>query len=132
VKANLPVGPVWLSVPGSALHGRNALPAGLRGMFTGLEKTDRVVVTLQKSGDGVDAPIQVKMEASCRTTADAAVLASQLRIGASTLRDALAAENKNDDLAAMLRAGKFEEMGSRVIGTWPLQRTLIDSLTSGI
>jgi hypothetical protein len=60
------------------------------------------------------------------------VLASQLRLATSTLRDALTADKQNDELAAMLKSGTFDENGSRVIGRWPVQKTLLDSLTAGI
>jgi hypothetical protein len=128
VTGNIPSGPVWLSVPGATLRQQNAVPAGLRGMFTALQNTDRVVITMQPSGNGIEA----RMEASCRTAADAAVLASQLRIATSTLRDALAADKQDDELAAMLKSGTFDENGSRVTGRWPVQKTLLDSLTAGI
>lgn len=128
VTGSIPAGPVWLSVPGSELRQRNALPAGLRGMLTALQSTDRVVVTLQPAGSGIEA----RMEASCKTTADAAVLASQLRIATSSLRDALAANKQDDELAVMLKSGTFDENGTRVTGRWPVQKTLLDALTAGI
>ena len=128
VTGSIPAGPVWLSVPGSVLRQRNAVPAGLRGMFTALLNTDRVVVTIQPSGGGLEA----RMEASCKSAADAAVLASQLRLATSALRDALAAEKQDDELAAMMKSGTFDENGSRVVGRWPVRKTLLDSLTAGI
>jgi hypothetical protein len=130
VTGNIPAGPVWLSVPGSALRGRDALPQRLRAMLSALQNTDRVIVTLQSSGSGIEA----RMEASCKTPADAAVLASQLRIATSALKDALAADkqNQNDELATMLRSGTFDENGPRVTGRWPVQKGLLDALTDGI
>jgi hypothetical protein len=128
VAGAIPSGPVWLSIPGSEFRQRSNWPAGLGGIFAALQNTDRVVVTVQPSGNGIEA----RMDANCRSTADAAVLASQLRLATSTLREALTADKQNDDLAAMLKSGTFEENGSRVVGRWPVQKTLLDSLTAGI
>ena len=72
------------------------------------------------------------MEAICKSSPDAGVLASQLRIATGSLRDALNADKQNDELAATLKAGTFDANGARVIGRWPVQKTLLDSLTAGI
>ncbi|HYA16584.1 MAG TPA: hypothetical protein VEF06_03915 [Bryobacteraceae bacterium] len=125
VTGNIPSAPVWLSLPGAALKGVT-VAGGLEGILTALEHTDRVVVTVQPSGNNIEA----RMEASCKSPTDAGVLASQLRIATNALRDALASDK--DELAAMLKSGTFDETGSRVIGHWPVQKTLLDSLTAGI
>jgi hypothetical protein len=75
VTAALPTAPVWMIIPGTALHDSAAVPPGLRLMLSALTNADRLVVTLQPSGGNLDA----KMEATCRSKDDAHVLASQLR-----------------------------------------------------
>lgn len=127
VTANIPSAPVWLSLPGPALRGVT-VGSGLEGIFTALEHTDRVVVTIQPSGGGVEA----RMEASCKSATDAGVLASQLRLATNALRDALTAQKQDDELAAMLKSGTFDETGSRVVGHWLVRKSLLDSLTAGI
>lgn len=79
------------------------------------------------------------METNCRTPDEAKVLTSQLRSTTSILKEAMvkdtgpqAREIRDDDLARTLAAGVFEQNGARVTGRWPISKTLIDSLTSGI
>jgi hypothetical protein len=127
VTGAIPAAPVWLSMPGTVVKGMS-IAGGLRSMLAALQNTDRVVVTVQPSGNGIEA----KMEASCKSATDASVLASQLRVATSSLREALAAEKQDDDLATMLKSGTFDDSGSKVTGRWPVQKTLLDSLTSGI
>jgi len=130
VQAQLPSAPVWVSVPGSALHDASAFPPGLRLMLSKLTNADRLVITFGLSGNGLAA----KMEATCRTKDDARVLASQLRTVTAELKQALASESaaQSDDLVKVLVGGTFNDDGARVNGSWPFSRNLIASLTSGI
>jgi hypothetical protein len=130
VTAPLPSAPVWISVPGSALHDASAFPPGLGLMLSALTSADRLIVTVSPSGSGLAA----KMEATCRSKDDARVLASQLRIVTAKLKEALL-ENKqaqSDDLVQVLVGGTFNDDGSHVNGSWPFSKSLIASLTSGI
>lgn len=130
VTAQLPSAPVWISVPGSALHDGSAFPPGLGLMLSALKSADRLVVTVDLSGTGLAA----KMEATCRTKDDARVLASQLRTVTAKLKEALQ-ENKQaqtDELVRVLVGGTFDDSGSHVNGSWPFSKALISSLTSGI
>lgn len=130
VQAQLPAAPVWISVPGSALHDSAALPPGLRLMLSALTSADRLVLSVNLSGTGLAA----KMEATCRTNDDARVLASQLRNVTATLKDALRQdkEAQSDDLVKVLIGGTFDDNGARVNGSWPFSKSLIASLTAGI
>ncbi len=130
VTAELPSAPVWISVPGSALHDGAAFPPGLGLMLSALTSADRLVVTVSPSGGGMAA----KMEAICRSKDDARVLASQLRTVTAKLKEA-SQQNKQaqaDELVQVLMGGTFDDNGSRVNGTWPFSKSLIASLTSGI
>ncbi len=130
VTAQLPAAPVWISVPGSALHDGAAFPPGLGLMLSALTSADRLVVTVSPSGSGMAA----KMEATCRTKDDARVLASQLRTVTAKLKEA-SQQNKQaqtDELVQVLIGGKFDDNGSLVNGSWPFSKSLIASLTSGI
>jgi hypothetical protein len=130
VKAQLPSAPVWISVPGSALHDSVAVPPGLGLMLSALKSADRLVVTVTPSGNGLAA----KMEATCRTTDDAKVLASQLRTVTAKLKEAVQS-NKDaqaDELVQVLIGGTFDDSGSHVNGQWPFSKALIASLTNGI
>ena len=128
--AEIPTAPVWVSVPGSAMHDAAAFPPGLRLMLSAMTNADRLVVTVTPSGNDLAA----KMDATCRTKDDARVLASQLRTVTQKLKSA-AAENKDaqsDELVQVLMRGTFDDDGSHVNGRWPFSKSLIASLTSGI
>jgi len=130
ITAQLPSAPVWVSVPGSALHSSAAFPPGLGLMLSALTTADRLVVTVTPSGSGLAA----KMEATCRTKDDARVLASQLRTVTAKLKEATQ-ENKQaqaDELVQVLIGGTFDDNGAHVNGSWPFSKALIASLTSGI
>jgi hypothetical protein len=135
VTAALPSAPVWMIIPGTALHDTAAVPPGLRLMLSALTNADRLVVTLEPSGGNLDAKmLDVKMEATCRSKDDAHVLASQLRSVTAKLKEALQ-QNKDaqgDELVKVLVGGQFDDRGALVDGTWPFSKSLIASLTAGI
>jgi hypothetical protein len=126
----LPSSPVWLSIPGAELRRPNTLPAGLRLMLSALQTADRIVVTIGPGAGGIEA----RLETVCKTPVDAGVLTSQLRTTTATLKEALAhdKEAQNDDLAAMLMAGTFDQSDRKVVGKWPVNKNLIEFLTTGM
>jgi hypothetical protein len=135
VSAHLPGTPVWFSIPGVVLRRPGAVPPGVRMMLSAMTRAERVIVTMAPVASGIEA----RLETNCRTQDEAKVLASQLRSTTAGLKDAILKDNgpdaqeiRNDDLARTLAAGVFEQSGARVTGRWPVSRTLIDSLTSGI
>jgi hypothetical protein len=135
VTAHLPDAPVWFSVPGVMLRRPGAVVPGIRMMLSALNGADKVIVTVTPGASGIEA----HLETICHTTDEAKVLASQLRSTTSLLKEAMVADTgpeaqeiRSDDLARALAAGVFEQNGLRVTGRWPVSKTLIDSLTSGI
>ena len=70
--------------------------------------------------------MQVQLDATCRNDQDASVLASQLRVAASSLA------SSDEELAKTLATGKFESSGVTVKGLWPLGPDVIQKLTAGI
>jgi len=135
VTATLPTAPLWMIVPGSALHDSAAVPAGLRLMLSALTNADRLVVTVEPSGGNSDAKtLDAKMVATCRSKDEAHVLASQLRNVTAKLKEALLSNKdaQGDDLVQVLVGGRFDDHGAIVDGRWPFSKNLIASLTSGI
>ena len=130
VTASLPSTPVWFSVPGTILQQQGALPPSMHLMLSALTKADRVVVTLGPGGPGIEAAL----DATCRTPDDAKILASQLRATTSILKAAVARDKtiSGDGFATMLTAGTFNQTDRKVIGKWPVQRSLLDALTTGL
>ncbi len=130
VATSLPSAPVWFSVPGTILQQQGALPPSMHLMLSALTKADRVVVTLGPGGPGIEATL----DATCRTPDDAKILASQLRATTGILKAALARDKTiaDDGFAMMLTAGAFDQSDRRVTGKWPVQRSLLDALTTGL
>lgn len=126
----IPSAPVWISVPGSELGRQSSLPEGMRLMLSSLRAANRVLITLGPGAHGIEA----HMEATCRTQDDARALASQLRATTSMLKQALTHESNpaSDEVANLLVAGSFDHADRRVTGTWPVKKSLLDALTSGI
>ncbi len=134
VTTALPTEPVWISIPGSEMRKPNALPGGLRYMLSALQNTDRIIITAGPAAAGIEARLEARLETTCRTPDDAKVLASELRIATSTLKQAIAQDPQlhGDELAAMLSAGSFDNADRKVLGRWPLGKNLLAMLTAGI
>jgi hypothetical protein len=130
VTGTIPSAPVWLSVPGSELRKQDALPPGMHLMLSALTSADRVVITVGPTGSSIEA----HLDATCRTADDARVLASQLRTTTATIKEAFRHDKQigDDELAALLTGGRFDQADRRVTGTWPVRKSLLDALTEGI
>lgn len=126
----LPAAPVWLSVPGIELRRQDALPPSMHLMLSALTRADRVVITLGPGTQGITA----QLEATCHNVDDAKVLASQLRSATGLLKEALARDKNAADgeVTAMLTGGVFDQTDRKVTGTWPVRKSLLDALTSGL
>lgn len=129
VTAQLPLEPVWLTVPGAYLRNRDLLPMSLRVTLSGIITADKVTFTLSQAGGG----IELRMQAACRSVDEARILSSQLRSSTSQLKEAVGkAGSGADELAVTLAAGNFDQKEKLVAGAWPLPRTLLQNLTAGI
>ena len=129
VTAKLPAEPVWLTVPGAYLRSRELLPMSVRVTLSGITTADKVTFTVAEAGQG----IELRMQASCRSLDEARILSSQLRSSTSQLKDAVAMGGTTvDDLVKSLAGGNFDQTEKLVSGAWPLPRTLLQTLTSGI
>ncbi|HEX4276779.1 MAG TPA: hypothetical protein VHZ74_15585 [Bryobacteraceae bacterium] len=130
VTGEIPNAPVWLSVPGSELRRQDALPPGMHLMLSALTNADRVIITVGTAGNGIEA----HLDATCRTRDEAKVLASQLRSTTALIKEALQHDKQvaDDELATLLTGGTFDQSDRRVTGTWPVRKSLLDALTSGI
>ncbi len=130
VTAAIPSAPVWISVPGAELRRHDSLPSGMRLMLSALTNADRIVITFEPTGHGIEA----HMEATCRTQNDARILASQLRSTTALLKEALARDKKtaDDEVATLLTSGSFDQTDRLVNGKWPVRKSLLDALTAGI
>lgn len=125
-----PQQPVWAVLTGPALKKLSALPAGTQAFATALESADQLVFTVGERDDDFEVGVNV----TCRTPDKASVLLSQLQGTTDTLRRWLAREHKApnpNDVSGPLAAGSFRRDDRQVVGTWPVQRSFIESMAGG-
>ena len=120
----IPDGPAWVSLPGIWLRRGGFVPDRLKIALSGLVNADRIVVRLLAGTDGVLA----QMDATCRNSGEADVLASQLRTAAA----ALLGSASEDGIGRALAGGEFSVVGSVVTGKWAVGRDFLDTLTAGL
>jgi hypothetical protein len=126
-----PNAPVWLSVPGAFFQSGENLPSGTRMFARGMEKAERVILTLAPE----DNRLATRLEVRCRSAADASDVASQLNIATLTLKQMLDREHQKPgpgDLAGVLAAGTFRSEGQSVFGYWPMERAFVESILGGV
>jgi hypothetical protein len=128
VSGKLPNTPVWMSVPGPMLQNRQGVPPGVRLMLSALSNAERVELTINAAGGGIEERFEARFEARCHTADESRTLTSELKSTTAAIRQL----NDNDDLVRALAAGTFEQAGTRVTGRWPMTKSLIESLTEGI
>ncbi len=126
----LPLDPVWFSIPAENLKGARQLPGGAHVFATALASADKILLSLGPDGSQFEARLAV----TCRSSTDAAALAVQLQRATFLLRDTITRENQKPDpkdLSGVLTAGVFQQAGRRVLGRWPLPPVFIESLAGG-
>jgi hypothetical protein len=129
-KITMPEDPVWSLIPIHAIKNGAHVPAGTRAFARALEGADAVVLSAAPEG----GRIGLKMDAACRSAADARALVAGLRDTTARLRDLIARENQTpnaNDLSGVLAAGAFELKDAHVLGRWPIERSFLESLAGG-
>lgn len=120
------------------------LPAGTQSFLTPLSQAREAAFSIQASaapGSSSPAPspggsnntFEVRMDVACTSPDAAAALAKVLTSTTEVLRRLIQQERtapKRSDLAAALVSGRFETHDSTVIGFWPMDRRVIESLVS--
>jgi hypothetical protein len=74
---------------------------------------------------------QLKLDVTCKTAEDAAVMKAQFEGLTALLQGFLKREQQRAnvaDLSGVLTSGKFDREERHVIGRWTLQRSFVDSL----
>ena len=126
----LPDAPVWISIPPALLKTNNDLPPGTRMFATAMEGADDVSIALAPSSGRFEARLSVQ----CRSGQQAAALAAQLASITGMLRDMIAREHQTPnprDLSGVLTSGAFNQVGTHVTGTWPLEKGFVEGLLGG-
>jgi hypothetical protein len=122
--------PLWLSASGAAMRDVRSLPTGTRSFVSPLESADSIVLSVGPSND----KLSMKLEVMCATEASAADLAAKLQGATEMLRKMLERERVKanpGDLSGLLIAGTFRREAKRVMGSWPVDRALIESIAAG-
>jgi hypothetical protein len=125
-----PDAPVWLSISASVLKSDDDVPDGARMFARNIERAETVTLAFLPEGDRLAAKLNVR----CRNGQDASELASELAHTTNLLRDMIASEHQNPGsagLSGVLTSGSFHAEGRRVLGYWPIERSLIEGLLSG-
>jgi hypothetical protein len=126
----MPDAPVWLSLPPALLKTQADLPPGTRMFAHTLEDTDDVNIAMAPSGNRFEARLNVQ----CRSESQAAALATQLAGITGMLREMIAREHATPnarDLSGVLTSGTFNRLGTRVLGSWPLEKGFVEGLLGG-
>ena len=122
--------PLWISFPGAFLKGDDKSPPGTRLFSKILESTQRVDFAFGPKGEA----FEVSMDASCATTQEAEAALNQFDGVTEVMRKYFARVNQTPspkDLSGVLTSGIFRRDGTRVHGTWPIERGLLENLTGG-
>ena len=126
----LPDAPVWISIPPALLKSGSDLPEGARLFAHSMEDAGDISLALAPQG----ARFEARLTVACRSEQRAAELAGQLEHLTSTLREMVARDKQTPDprdLTGVLTAGSFRHAGTRVLGSWPLERAFLNGLLSG-
>ena len=126
----IPDGPVWISIPPSALTSGQPMPAGTQMFARSLKRAQNVTIWFLPEGQRFAA----KMSVRCANTGDAGELSAELAKTTALLRELIEKEHQTPnpaDLSGFLTSGTFRSEGSRVYGYWPMERALIDNLLGG-
>ena len=126
----MPDAPVWISIPPALLKSTEGLPEGTRMFAHSMENTLDVNIALAPQGSRFEARLNV----DCRSAEQATLLAGQLARITSMLREMIARDKQTPnprDLSGVLTAGTFQHTGTRVVGTWPLERGFLEGLLAG-
>ncbi len=125
-----PNAPVWLYVPPAVLKSPANLPEGTVLFARSVDEAKSVVLTFSPDGDRVAG----RLDVMCKSDADAAVTAAELNRVTEVLRKLIAQNGQHPnpaDLSGVLTAGSFENRGSRVVGSWPIERVFLQKMLGG-
>jgi hypothetical protein len=126
----MPDAPLWISIPPALLKTGTDMPPGTRMFAHTMEDADDVSIAMAPSGNRFEARLNVQ----CRSERQAAALAAQLQGITAMLREMIAREHQTPnprDLSGVLTSGTFNHLGTRVLGSWPLEKGFVEGLLGG-
>jgi hypothetical protein len=123
----MPQGLVWLRFPGSLLKSASSLPSGTASFARIMENAPMVQISFLPEANRLAA----KLEIVCRSPQEANDLAGELAAKTELARSLFAREHQAPspaDFSGIITSGVFRTEGSRVLGTWPIERAFVQSL----
>jgi hypothetical protein len=126
----MPDTPLWISLPPALLKTGSELPPGTRMFAHTMEDSDGVSIAIAPAGSRFEARLNVQ----CRSGQQAAALAAQLASITGMLREMIAREHQTpnpSDLSGVLTSGRFNQQGTHVTGSWPLEKGFVEGLLGG-
>jgi hypothetical protein len=123
----LPNAPIWLMIPSAVLRSGKDLPVGTKMFADKMDRAQSATIWLAGTKDHFSARMGVR----CASVSDAVAMASDLTAVTNLVRRVIESENKIPnpaDLSGFLTSGVFHNEGSKVIGEWPIQQALIETL----
>lgn len=127
----LPMGdPVWLRVSSNLLKDPTGLPKALQLFALSMQIADSVLLSAARAEHG-DEAFTIQLEAVFPNAPSADTACKQLQLQTRMLRLELAHENQQPnpaDLTGLLTAGSFQVGSTRLFGSWPVKKVLLDSL----
>jgi hypothetical protein len=125
----VPDAPFWMRIPGSVLRSNGDLPSGTRMFAHSVEQADTVTLMLVPASERLEA----RLDVACRTEKDAADMAADLTRVTTMLREMIEREHQKpnpSDLSGVLTSGTFHSDGKRVLGSWPIEHSFLETLLS--
>jgi hypothetical protein len=122
-----PSSPIWMYLPGSALHSQSELPMGLSAFLEALDGAQRAFLTVELSAGG----FEIVLAAPCASADKASTIAERLSGATATLQDLIARSGKPPEPAspaAILAAGRFSADQTVVRGKWPVSAAFFEAL----
>jgi hypothetical protein len=125
--APMPEGLAWLRFPGSLPKSAANLPDGVSSFARIIENAPSVTVSFAPEAGRLAA----KLEVLCRNPQQANDLAAQLAATTELARSLFAREHQTPnpaDFSGLVTSGAFRTEGSRLLGTWPIERAFVQNL----
>jgi len=122
--------PVWVSVSPTLMKDPTGLPKPLQIFALSLQPAASVVLSAGQAEHSNEA-FTVQLEAAFPNAPSADTTCKQLQIQTRMLKLELAREDHQPnpaDLTGMLTAGTFQVGNTRVFGTWPVRKELLNAL----
>lgn len=127
-----PLEPVWALIPAAALQSAGALPSAAQAFVPALKGADQIVISM---GANSAHQLELALHVTCKDSAQATTLVTQLETITKELRDVAAHQHQKPDpadLGALLVAGNFRRDERQVYGTWPIPKAFVDAVAGSM